>query len=120
MCAVFVRILGIMGIRYYYIRYYIILLYYHIRYYYIRSNTILCYLNMKGYVTNILYFMYMCIPFVIMYTICHGSAQLHYFAVHICMTCVTACVLLSVAVHADHQNNLGHVNLSNVHKHSDW
>ena len=97
MCTVFVCILGIMETVY----------------------TILCYLNMKGYVTNILCFMYICIPFVIMYTICSGSAQLQYFAVHMCMACVTACELSSAAAHAGHQNNLGHVNPSHVHKHSD-
>ena len=55
----------------------------------------------------------LCIPFVA-YTICHGSAQLQYFAVHMYMACVTPCVLLSAAAHVDHQNNLGHVNLSHV------
>ena len=71
-------------------------------------------MQMKDCVTNMVFYSYVC-------TILCLHNLLGTVSVFCCthVACVTACELLSAAAHADHQNNLGHVNLSHVCKHSD-
>ena len=69
-------------------------------------------MHMRGYVTNMVFNSCICTIRCL-----HNLLGTVFCCTH--MVCITACELLSAAAHADHQNNLGHVNLSHVYKHSD-